>query len=115
MQDQEQNDVWATLRAARAKVEALLNPKNIVIMGATDKPGNWPQRVWRNLARYNFPGPVYPFNPGRTEVWDTICYRSFDELPERPDHDQVKNLMAAFSPHRSLATMHLWTSLKEPA
>ena len=35
------------------------------------------------------------------------------QLPERPDHDQVKNLMAAFSPHRSLATMHLWTSLKE--
>lgn len=87
MQDQEQHDdVWAELRAARAKVDALLNPKNIVIMGATDKPGNWPQRVWRNLARYNFPGPVYPFNPGRAQVWDTTCYRSFDELPERPDH-----------------------------
>jgi 3-methyladenine DNA glycosylase/8-oxoguanine DNA glycosylase len=37
------------------------------------------------------------------------------QLPERPGHDQVKDLMAAFSPHRSLATMHLWTSLKEPA
>jgi AraC family transcriptional regulator of adaptative response / DNA-3-methyladenine glycosylase II len=37
------------------------------------------------------------------------------QLPERPDHEQVKTLMTAFSPHRSLATMHLWTSLKEPA
>src|SRR6185312_10183250 len=36
------------------------------------------------------------------------------KLPERPDHDQVKTLMADFSPHRSLATMHLWTYLKEP-
>ncbi len=36
-------------------------------------------------------------------------------LPERPDQDAVKRLMAAFSPYRSLATMHLWTSLKEPA
>jgi AraC family transcriptional regulator of adaptative response / DNA-3-methyladenine glycosylase II len=36
------------------------------------------------------------------------------QLPERPDHDQVKTLMADFSPHRSLATMHLWTYLKEP-
>jgi AraC family transcriptional regulator, regulatory protein of adaptative response / DNA-3-methyladenine glycosylase II len=35
------------------------------------------------------------------------------KLPERPDHEQVKTLMADFSPHRSLATMHLWTSLKE--
>ena len=35
-------------------------------------------------------------------------------LEERPDHEQVKSLMAEFSPHRSLATMHLWTYLKEP-
>lgn len=35
------------------------------------------------------------------------------QLPERPDHEQVKSLMAAYSPHRSLATMHLWTYLKE--
>jgi acyl-CoA synthetase (NDP forming) len=69
-----------------AKVEALLNPRNIVILGATDKPGNWPQRVWRNLKRYGFSGPVYPLNPNRDQVWDTRCYKSFAELPEKPDH-----------------------------
>ena len=37
------------------------------------------------------------------------------KLPERPDHERVKSLMMDFSPHRSLATMHLWTYLKEPA
>ena len=70
----------------RAKVEALLNPKNIVILGATDRPGNWAARVWRNLKRYDFPGEIYPFNPGRDSAWDTRCYRSFAELPEKPDH-----------------------------
>jgi AraC family transcriptional regulator of adaptative response / DNA-3-methyladenine glycosylase II len=35
------------------------------------------------------------------------------KLPERPDSEQTARLMAAFAPHRSLATMHLWTSLKE--
>jgi AraC family transcriptional regulator of adaptative response / DNA-3-methyladenine glycosylase II len=35
------------------------------------------------------------------------------KLPERPDHEKTAKLMALFSPHRSLATMHLWTSLKE--
>ena len=69
-----------------AKVGALLNPRNVVILGATDRPGNWAQRVWRNLKRYGFEAPVYPFNPGRDSVWDTRCYRSFGELPERPDH-----------------------------
>ena len=36
-------------------------------------------------------------------------------LPERPDADQTARLMSQFAPHRSLATMHLWTSLKEAA
>jgi AraC family transcriptional regulator of adaptative response / DNA-3-methyladenine glycosylase II len=35
------------------------------------------------------------------------------KLPERPDSEQTARLMATFAPHRSLATMHLWTSLKE--
>ena len=35
------------------------------------------------------------------------------KLPERPDHDQAARLMENFAPHRSLATMHLWTYLKE--
>ncbi len=73
-------------RGASAGVEALLNPKNVVIVGATDRPGNWSQRVWRNLKRYNFPLGVYPYNPGRDAVWDTRCYRDFASLPERPDH-----------------------------
>jgi len=41
------------------KVDALLNPRNVVILGASDTPGNWSQRVWRNVNRYNFPGPVF--------------------------------------------------------
>jgi len=36
-------------------------------------------------------------------------------LPERPDADQSARLMSRFAPHRSLATMHLWTYLKEAA
>ena len=80
------NDVGAVATDTNAKVDALLNPRTVVICGATDRPGNWAQRVWRNLRRYGFEGPIYPFNPGRDRVWDTRCYRSFGELPERPDH-----------------------------
>jgi acetyltransferase len=68
------------------KIDALLNPRNVVIVGATDKPGNWPQRVWRNLKRFDYPGAIYPLNPSRDKVWDTRCYLSFAELPEPPDH-----------------------------
>ncbi len=34
---------------------------------------------------------------------------------DRPDHDEVHEMMTAYAPHRSLATMHLWTSLKDAA
>jgi AraC family transcriptional regulator of adaptative response / DNA-3-methyladenine glycosylase II len=34
---------------------------------------------------------------------------------ERPDHEEVHKMMLDFAPHRSLATMHLWTSLKAAA
>ena len=36
-------------------------------------------------------------------------------LPQRPDADETARLMSAFAPHRSVATMHLWTYLKEAA
>jgi 3-methyladenine DNA glycosylase/8-oxoguanine DNA glycosylase len=37
------------------------------------------------------------------------------KLPERPDTEETARLMSRFAPYRSLATMHLWTSLKEAA
>ncbi len=69
-----------------AKVHALLNPKNVVIVGASDKPGNWAERANRNLRHYKYPGAIYPFNPSRSEVWGMRAYKSYDELPEKPDH-----------------------------
>jgi 3-methyladenine DNA glycosylase/8-oxoguanine DNA glycosylase len=34
---------------------------------------------------------------------------------ERPDAAEVERLMQPWAPHRSLATCHLWASLKEAA
>ena len=36
-------------------------------------------------------------------------------VEERPNHDEVRTMMQKFSPHRSLATAHLWASLKDAA
>ena len=71
---------------AREKVSALLAPRNIVIAGASDKGHSWSRSAFRNLKRYGFPNPVYPFNPGRDEVWGEKCYRDLASLPEKPDH-----------------------------
>jgi acyl-CoA synthetase (NDP forming) len=74
------------LDASKKKVEALTSPRNAVLVGASDRPGSWAARVWRNLHKYQFPGPVYPINPSRAEIWDKPCYPDFKSLPEAPDH-----------------------------
>ena len=67
-------------------VEALTSPRNVVLVGASDRPGSWAARVWRNLNDYAFPGKIYPFNPGRKELYGQPCYGDFTSMPEKPDH-----------------------------
>jgi acetate---CoA ligase (ADP-forming) len=74
------------LEASRKKVAALTAPRNAVLVGASDRPGSWAARVWHNLQRYQFPGPVYLINPRRKEIFDRPCYPDFTSLPEPPDH-----------------------------
>jgi acetyltransferase len=74
------------LEASKRKVEALTAPRNVVLVGASDRAGSWAARVWRNLNRYEFPGPIHLVNPRRSEIWDKPCYPDFQSLPEPPDH-----------------------------
>jgi acetate---CoA ligase (ADP-forming) len=74
------------LESSKQKVAALVAPRNAVLVGASDRPGSWAARVWRNLTRYEFPGPIYLVNPRRTELWGRPCYPDFKSLPEPPDH-----------------------------
>lgn len=67
-------------------VEALLAPRNVVLVGASDRPGHWSGRVWLNLRRFGFAGNVYPVNPNRSEIWGARCYPDVANLPEAPDH-----------------------------
>src|SRR5207245_240723 len=74
------------LEASKRKVAALTAPRNAVLVGASDRPGSWASRVWRNLNRYQYPGPIYLINPGRDKAWDRPCYPDFKALPEPPVH-----------------------------
>src|SRR5687768_4014689 len=68
-------------------IRALLNPKSVAIVGASDRPGNWSMRVFQTLRRFSFAGPIYPVNPRNKTVWDgETCYASLSDLPEALDH-----------------------------
>ncbi|MET4520069.1 acetate--CoA ligase family protein [Bradyrhizobium sp. I1.7.5] len=67
-------------------IHAMLHPRNIVLVGATDKPGNYAERIWKNLIKYKYRGGLYPVNARRDVVWGVTCYKDFVSLPEKPDH-----------------------------
>jgi acetyltransferase len=64
----------------------MLHPRNIVLVGATDKPGNYAERIWNNLIKYKFEGGLYPVNSRRETIWGVPCYPDFASLPDKPDH-----------------------------
>src|ERR1700752_1621646 len=67
-------------------IHAMLHPRNIVVVGATDKPGNYAERIWNNLIKYRYQGGLFPVNPRRETIWGVPCYKDFASLPEKPDH-----------------------------
>ena len=67
-------------------IHAMLHPRNIVLVGATDKPGNYAERIWNNLIKYQYEGGLYPVNAKRETIWGVPCYKDFASLPEEPDH-----------------------------
>jgi acyl-CoA synthetase (NDP forming) len=71
---------------SNAKVEALLNPRSVAILGAREEPTGWTARIFANLQRFGFPGPVYPINPRTRRIWGVECYPDLAALPSAPDH-----------------------------
>ena len=67
-------------------IHAMLHPRNIVLVGATDKPGNYAERIWNNLVKYHYRGGLYPVNAKRQSIWGVPCYKDFASLPDKPDH-----------------------------
>ncbi len=65
-------------------LDALLRPKSIAILGASERPG-----LGRSLIvsaeRIGFEGKVYPINPKYPEILGHRCYPSVEALPEAPD------------------------------
>jgi acetate---CoA ligase (ADP-forming) len=67
-------------------IHAMLHPRNIVLVGATDKPGNYAERIWNNLIKYGYEGGLFPVNAKRETIWGVPCYKDFASLPDKPDH-----------------------------
>ena len=77
------------------KVATLLNPTSVAILGARENPSGWTARIFANLVRFDFDGPVYPVNPNHERIWDVECFPDLRSLPTVPDHLVVMRAAAS--------------------
>jgi len=64
----------------RNGIQALLHPRSIAVLGASNDPRKLSGRPIDNLKRFGFAGPILPVNPTRRQV---------QGLPAYPDLDHV--------------------------
>ena len=68
------------------RVDYLLRPKSIAIIGASDSSrGGWAQEIYDNLEFCGFPASIYLVNPKRQELWGRPVYPNFAAIPEPVD------------------------------
>jgi acyl-CoA synthetase (NDP forming) len=70
-------------RANIMRLNRLLSPSSVAVIGASDKQGKVGQAVMESMARGNI--RVYPVNPHEDTVGGKRSYASVRELPEVPD------------------------------
>ena len=66
-------------------LDALMAPRSIAIIGASQEPTKIGGRPVDLLRRYGYAGRIYPVNPKASVVQGLQAYASVDELPEAPD------------------------------
>ena len=68
------------------RLEPLLNPKSVAVVGASQKVGSFGLLTIEQLRRSGFEGPVYAVNPGYDEVAGYPCVPRIGETPEPVEH-----------------------------
>lgn len=70
---------------ARPPLDALLRPRSVAIIGASDDPLRIGGRPIAYMRSQGFAGRILPVNPGRDTIQGLAAYASVEALPETPD------------------------------
>lgn len=68
------------------RLDPLLRPGSIAVLGATERPHTVGRRTIENLLEGRYDGALYAVNPGRESVCGVPCYPSLDDLPGKAEH-----------------------------
>ncbi len=73
------------LRTEGHPLDTIFAPKNVALIGASERPGSVGRNVLWNLLSSPFGGTVFPINKQRPSVLGIRTYPSVKDLPEIPD------------------------------
>jgi acyl-CoA synthetase (NDP forming) len=68
------------------RLDPLLRPGSIAVVGASERPGSVGRRTVENLLTGKFDGPLYAVNPGYESVLGVRCFPDLESLPETVEH-----------------------------
>lgn len=68
-----------------AKLQPLLAPRSIAIIGASESPDSWAPEIHRSLRHIGYRGDLYPVNPKYDVVWGLPCRPSILDVPTKVD------------------------------
>lgn len=68
------------------RLDPLLRPRSIAVLGATEREGTVGRIAVENLLQGGFDGRLYAVNPGRNAVLGLPCHPSLAALPEPVEH-----------------------------
>ncbi len=71
--------------AVSASILPLFFPRSIAVIGASTTPGSIGYRLFNNLIRTGFTGPVFPINSTAAVVQSVRAYRSITDVPDPVD------------------------------
>ena len=68
-----------------SRLDPLLNPRSIAMIGASANPGRIGGMPLELLTRFGFSGGIYPVNPKYQEVFGLRCWPDIEAVPEPVD------------------------------
>jgi len=66
-------------------LDAIFNPGSVAVIGASDNPGKLGSHVMKSLTQGQYPGRIYPVNPGKNEIMGIKTYPSLSQVPDTVD------------------------------
>jgi acetyltransferase len=69
----------------RHPLDAIFSPRNVAVIGATERPGSVGRTLLWNLISNPFGGAIFPINPKRSNILGIRAYPTIADAPDQVD------------------------------